>query len=66
MNVIVAPRCAAHPKTECDCCRRWRRCASIHVDRVDAIDVRRTIYLCSGCSKAAWDAAKKLRKGERP
>ncbi len=58
MRAVVAPRVAAKDKTGCDCCGRYRRCAVIWIDYV-GVEVRRTLDLCSGCCKAAWDAAKK-------
>lgn len=60
MRAVVASRMQAAPNC-CDACGRLRRCALIWIDNLGP-DVRRSLRLCPGCCKAAWDAAKSSRK----
>ncbi len=58
VKAAVAPRTAA-VLVSCDCCGRYRRCARVLIDNLGpGTVVRQPLALCSGCCKAAWDAAK--------
>jgi hypothetical protein len=61
MKAIVGARCMAKGRDSCDACSKYRRLAVIELTQ-GAVVVG-ILALCSGCARAAWDAAITKRRG---